>query len=374
MSEKTLIRNVHLFDGVSMKAEPQNVTFENGLISNINPASNTLVTAENSMIVDGTGYCLIPGLIDCHVHIPTFPKDNQGNLGRLQSLTRCGVTTALDMGWMTGTEVKAVRKAANQPLTDIRFAGLFATASGSTHSRFHVPHSTGLLVDSEADAVRFVKDRIAEGADYIKIVADVPGPSQVVINKLVSEAHNAGKLTVAHAARKAAYAMAQEGNVDIVTHAPLDNPISEIDAAKMKDEGRVVCPTLVMCETMASKKIFPGLTYQAAKQSVSLMHRAGVTIIAGTDSNTSAAAAIHLGPSLWKECELLVDAGLSNEEVLQGATSLAAKHFRLHDRGLIEVGKRADLVLVEGNPLENIQAVESPRGIWINGKAVNLAD
>lgn len=374
MSKQVIIRNVCLFNGVSLESEPRTVTVENGLIISVAPGSPTATNGDEAEIIDGRGHTLMPGLIDCHVHIPAFPKDLQSNLRRLQSLARSGVTTALDMGWMAANEIKELRETAKQPATDIRFAGLFATASGSFHSRMHVPESTGFLVDSEEDAVRFVKDRVEEGADYVKLVADIPGLSQGVINKLVSEAHKAGKLVVAHAARQGSYSMAQDGKADIVTHAPLDHAISEADAVKMKNEGRVVVPTLIMEKTFAKNKVRPGLTYQAAKESVSLMHRAGVIIITGTDSNNSSVAPIHHGSAMWEECELLVDAGLSNGEVLQGATSLAARHFQLDDRGVIENGKRADLILVEGSPLEDIQALKALKRVWIRGEAVDLVD
>ncbi|KAF2234223.1 amidohydrolase [Viridothelium virens] len=373
MSKHVIISNVHIFDGISLHAEQQTVALENGVITSIEPASDATANAETGDIINGMGQTLMPGLIDCHVHLPAFPKDHQGNVGRLQSLARAGVTTALDMGWMTPAEVTELRESAQQPLTDIRFVGLFATASGSRHSSFHVPRSTGFLVDSEADAVRFVKDRIEEGVDYVKIVADVPGPTQAVINKLVLEARKADKLTIAHAARLAAYNMAREGGVDILTHAPLDTAVSEADAIKIKTEGLVVVPTLIMDQTLASGNAIPGLSYAAAKESVSRMHRAGVTILTGTDANGSRVAPVQHGPAMWKECELLVDAGLSTQEVLQAATSLAAGHFRLHDRGVVRVGKRADLILVQGNPLDDIQALKALRAVWIIGEAVNLA-
>ncbi|KAL9091434.1 MAG: hypothetical protein Q9165_004820 [Trypethelium subeluteriae] len=374
MSKRVTISNVHIFDGTSLYPEQQTVTLENGVIASIEPASNATANAEPGDIINGIGQTLMPGLIDCHVHLPAFPKDHQGDVGRLQSLARAGVTTALDMGWMTPTEVTELRGSTQQPLTDIRFAGLFATASGSRHSGFHVPHSTGFLVDSEEEAVRFVKDRVEEGADYVKIVADVPGPSQAVINKLVQEARKAGKLTIAHAARLAAYNMAREGGVDILTHAPLDVAVSEADAAKMKTEGLVVVPTLIMDQTLANSYAIPGLSYEAAKKSVSHMHHAGVTILTGTDANGSRLAPVQHGPAMWQECELLVDSGLSTREVLQAATSLAAGHFRLHDRGVIRAGKRADLILVEGNPLDDIQALKALKGVWIGGEAVELAE
>ena len=75
-----------------------------------------------------------------------------------------------------------------------------------------------MLVSNPVEAVRFVADRVAEGSDYIKIIADVPGPDQATINALVAAAHEHKKLTIAHAASTVAYDMAQEAQVDMITH------------------------------------------------------------------------------------------------------------------------------------------------------------
>ena len=228
------------------------------------------------------------------------------------------------------------------------------------------------IVDSPEMAVRFVEDRVDEGVDYIKIVADVPRPSQEIINTLAAEARKHGKLSVAHAARKGAFCMAQEGKVDIITHCPLNHPLDEAAAKLMKDEGRICVPTLIMEKTMSGAKIFPGLNYAAAKESVSLLHQAGVPILAGTDSNPSPMAGVKHGESLHSELELLVDAGLSNEDSLRAATSLPAQWFQMPDRGVIAVGKRADLVLVNGDPLDDISATKNLEKICVAGKEVLL--
>lgn len=228
------------------------------------------------------------------------------------------------------------------------------------------------MVDSPELAVKFVEDRIEEGADYIKIIADIPGPSQEIVNVLAAEARKRGKLSVAHAARKAAFAMAQEGKVDIITHCPLDFSIDEAAAKLMKDGGRVCVPTLIMEQTMANAGIFPGLNYASAKESVTLLHKAGVPILAGTDANSSPMAAVKHGESIHRELELLVEAGLSSEDALKAATSLPAKWFRMDDRGVIAVGKRADLVLVGGNPVEDISVTKNVKMVWVAGNRVEL--
>ena len=358
---KTTIKNALVFDGHSLHKNLA-VTIENGMISNFGSAIDT----SNAKIIDGNGMTLLPGLIDCHVHLdPDIEKAST----LLLQLAKAGVTTALDMGHFPGSVRDGLRNRSG--IADLRFAGTYATSTGSIHSRFRDVTEANLIDEPQA-AVHFVEDRIAEGADYIKIVADQPGPSQEVVNALVTEARKRGMLTVAHAARKGALGMAQAGKVDIVTHVPLDVPLKEAEAKLMKEEGRVCVPTLVMEETMASRKIFPGLNYSAAKESVILLHKAGVHILAGTDANQSPMAAVKHGEALHRELELLVNAGLSNEEALRAATSSGAQWFRLEDRGVIAVGKRADLVLVGGNPIDNIADTKDVKRVWIGGEEIIL--
>jgi imidazolonepropionase-like amidohydrolase len=104
--------------------------------------------------------------------------------------------------------------------------------------------------------------------------------------------------------------------------------------------------------------------------------QAGVPILAGTDANDSAGtpARVPHGESLHRELELLVDAGLSTLEALLAATALPARYFGLSDRGTTEPGKRADLVLIDGDPLADIRATRSIRRIWCGGIEHKPAD
>jgi imidazolonepropionase-like amidohydrolase len=95
-------------------------------------------------------------------------------------------------------------------------------------------------------------------------------------------------------------------------------------------------------------------------------------ILAGTDANATPAAPASpvFGESLHDELGLLVDAGLTPSHALDAATSLAAEHFRLPDRGRIAPGLRADLVLLDGDPTVDIAATRTIRGVWIAGERV----
>jgi imidazolonepropionase-like amidohydrolase len=100
-----------------------------------------------------------------------------------------------------------------------------------------------------------------------------------------------------------------------------------------------------------------------------VLHAAGVPILAGTDANATPGVPYQpaFGASLHDELALLVDAGLTTAAALRAATCLPAKHFGLSDRGAVEPGLRADLVLVDGDPLADISATRAVRRVWLAG-------
>jgi len=253
---------------------------------------------------------LLPGLIDAHVHLD--------GPARLPALTSYGVTTALDMASVP-EQTAALRGQAGQ--TDIRSAGIPAIAPGSLHSRIPGVGERGLIAGPD-EASRFVADRVAERSDYIKVVVGsrFADHDQATLDALVAAAHAQGKLVVAHASSAASVAKAQAAGADILTHAPLEQVLGPVAAAQAAAFGRVVVPTLTMMEA------------------------------------------------------IVANAGLSPLEVLLAATALPARHFGLSDRGTITPGKRADLVLIDGDPLADIRATRSIRRIWCGGIEHEPAD
>jgi len=320
-------------------------------------------------ITDAGGATLLPGFIDAHVHLL--------NEDHLQQLADFGVTTALDMGAWPPSMVDSLRRRTG--MADIRSAGIPATIAGSTHS--HLPgYPAGELVDGPTGAARFVAGRIAEGADYIKLIADIPGPDQETLDALVAASHDHGKLAVAHAVSTAALDMALQAGVDMITHVPLDRRLTESTAVRVLAQKCVSIPTLTMMNgivdrfaaaTAAQPEGVPaaGPSYESARGSVAELHRAGVPILAGTDANAGPGIPFspRHGESLHEELELLVEAGLSTVDALRAATVLPAQYFGLLDRGVIEPGRRADLVLIDGDPIADIRATRQIRRVWCAG-------
>jgi imidazolonepropionase-like amidohydrolase len=345
---KTALTNVRVFDGQQLRA-PATVVIEGDRIG-ADPAGAT--------VVDGNGGALLPGLIDAHVHVR-----DRGTLERLASF---GVTTVLDMASPSPAQVDSLR--AVPGLTGLRSAGLPALAPGSLHARLLVTDQRAQIKGAD-QAEQFVADRVAEGSDYIKIVIGSPGADhdQATVDALVAAAHEHGKQAVAHASSCAAVAKAQQAGVDVLTHVPLDQALDQAAAAQMAAAGRILIPTLTMMETLVALLGRPGDDYAAARDSVGAAYRAGVPILAGTDANADSPAAVSHGDSLHHELELLVGAGLSPADALRAATDLPARYFGLDDRGVIEPGRRADLVLIDGDPLQDIRATRSIRRVWCGG-------
>ncbi|WP_280441137.1 amidohydrolase family protein [Nocardia brasiliensis] len=175
--------------------------------------------------------------------------------------------------------------------------------------------------------------------------------------------------TVVHATSLAAYALALDIGADIITHVPMDGQVPAEDVHRMATEGRVATPTLTMMQGIAKAQGVLGFADCLA--TVAALHTAGVAVLAGTDANSTPGVPYQPphGDSLHRELELLVTAGLSTAEALQAATSLPAEHFGLTDRGAVAPGKRADLVLIDGDPLADIHATRTITKVWCAGIA-----
>jgi imidazolonepropionase-like amidohydrolase len=349
--DKVALTNVRVFDGERL-LEPSTVVID-GMRIGRDPAG--------AATVDGDGRVLLPGLIDCHIHLTDDAT--------LSALARRGVTTGLDMGTWPPELVASLR--GRPGVTDIRSSGTGATHPASLHAK-RMGRPQGLVADPD-EAKAYVAQRVAEGADYIKIIVDPPGFDETTVRALVEAAHAHGLRAIAHAANSGAVLLAQAAGVDVLTHAPIDRPLSAGEVAATRACGQVIVPTLTMMEAIVAKLagVAP-VSYDAARSTVGQWHRAGVTILAGTDANQapSAPASPPYGTSLHHELGLLVEAGLSAAEAVRSATVLAAQYFGLADRGVIAPGKRADLVLINGDPVQDVSAVANIAAVWCAGRPV----
>ena len=208
------------------------------------------------------------------------------------------------------------------------------------------------------------------------------------IAAIVEAAHQANLKVIAHVTTLAALTNAADAGVDILTHAPIDAGVDDNLASSIAKRGIVSVPTLIMMHAVASMAArLPthagtSVDYAHARSTVTAFHRAGVTILAGTDAHPTPTAPansapamlppVPLGEALHTELGLLVEAGLTPVEALRSATVVPAEYFGLTDRGVIEPGRRADLLLIEGDPTQDIAATRAIRSVWVAGVQVHV--
>jgi imidazolonepropionase-like amidohydrolase len=259
----------------------------------------------------------------------------------------------------------------------------------------------GHAVARPEDAARFVDDRIAEGADYIKVLIEsgktlgkhVPVVDERIVRAAVTVAHHRDTMVIAHALTIDATREALAAGVDGFAHLFIDGPhppelIEALTAARV-----FMIPTLSTLASITNQHFgaslarddritgrqpwmdnlsgdfntFPSGDFGAAFTAVRAMHVADVPILAGTDASHLGAPGMAHGASLHGELQLLVRAGLTPTEALRAATSVPATTFGLDDRGRITPGARADLLLVDGDPTAKITDTLSIRGVWRSG-------
>lgn len=390
-AQPVLFQNVRVFDG-EKTLDARDVLVQNGRIAAIGE-----LKAAGATIIDGTGKTLIPGLIDAHTH--TWDD-------ALRTALAFGVTTELDMFTSTGflKSMKADQAAGKADgRADLFSAGTLVTAPGGHGTEYGMPIPT---ISKPEEAQAFVDARLAEGSDYIKIVLDdghtyglkMNTLSKETLKAVVDAAHARKKLAVVHAGSLADARAAIDAGADALVHTFVDQqPDANLgrDLAKAKmfviptltvsmsvtgtaggatlvDDKRVA-PYLTRLEIDQLKRGFPArkkLDYGVTTATVKQLRAAKVPILAGTDAGNPGTA--H-GSALHRELELLVQAGLTPSEALAAATSNPARAFGLDDRGRIAVGKRADLVLVNGDPTKDITATRDIAGIWKGGVAFDRA-
>ncbi|MEL6108913.1 MAG: amidohydrolase family protein [Planctomycetota bacterium] len=389
-----LFQNVDLFDG-QKRTTGINVLIAEGLIQEIGP---NVKASPKAKVIDGTGKTLVPGLIDCHTH--AFFETH------LQQAAFFGVTTELDMmsNVLTASSLRVGRAnpLAEMDRADFYSAGAAVTVPGGHGTQFGFAVPT---LKKAADTKTFVRSRVREGSDYIKIIIEDgsafgfsrPTVSAEMIRKAVAMSKELEKLAVAHVSTQDSARIATEAGVSGLVHLFCESEASEELVDTVRESGMFVVPTMAVIANSSDSNStdwiredaslepllttanitnlttsFPKMpgnrnSNERLRRNVKRLYDAGVPILAGTDSPNP--GTVH-GASMHHELRLLVDAGLTPIDALRAATSLPAKAFGLSDRGSIRPKLRADLLLIDGDPTRKIETLARIVGVWKNGREI----
>ncbi|WP_236244012.1 amidohydrolase family protein [Streptomyces sp. CC210A] len=333
---------------------------------------------------------VVPGLIDAHVHlvfdggadpVATLQESSDETLlkdmrRRAEQLLSSGVTTARDLGDRNGLalQLDAEIASGSTPGPRIVSAGTPATPPGG-HCHF-----LGGEVTGEAEVRDLVRRNIDAGATVIKAMVTgggltKGGPqswqsqfSPEELQALVDEAHQAGLRVAAHAHGTDGITAAVEAGVDTIEHCTWmtsDGFDLRQDVLKqIIDRGIAVCPA-VSPHWQMLPRFFGEERAAAMFDLVRQMAEAGATLIAGTDAGVQRTGFDGLVPALSFYAHL----GLSNDRILGMATADAAEALGLGETtGRIAPGFRADVLVVDGDPLEDLSALKAVRAVVAEGR------
>jgi len=387
-----LFQHVRLFDGTQVTPDTD-VLIERGLIKAVGPNLPT----ESAKVIDGTGKTLLPGLIDAHVHVH--------GADTLEQALIFGVTTEFDMMMQPRREYE-LKKEDNDRRASFLSAGSPATVPGGhgTEYGFEIP-----TITRPQDAQSFVDARLREGSDYIKIMytagvsfgrrPERPTLSKATLAAVIAAAHERHRLAVVHIGSVEGARDAIEAGADGLAHI-FHGPSSPRDFGQfVAAHHAFVIPTLSVKYSVCGpdsagkrlisdpnlapylsgenisrlKETFPSaasgmISCKGSTQAIPQLQAAGVPIVAGTDAPN---AGTTYGASLHGELELYVEAGLTPTQALIAATSAPAAAFHVADRGRIAPGLRADLLLVNGHPDEDIKATRAIVAVYKGGSEVD---
>ncbi|TVY52301.1 Imidazolonepropionase [Lachnellula cervina] len=406
-----ILSDVRIFTGTDT-IDFGHVVIKNGLISTVSagpPPINAGVP-----IISKPGHTVVPGFIDAHIH-----ADKGQELALYQSL-KFGVTTVMDMHNETVNvhKLKKLAAAKKDEAADFKAAGLAATIDGGWPIAVVTAHdkseettaeiATWPKLTSPTDAEAYVAHNLSPtgGADYTKLMHEsgaamgqaFPKPSLDIQKAVITATHAAGHVAVAHCLTRADTLEVLSLGINGLAHTFIDEPVSQEIVDGYKKAGAWCNPTLAvlgsftkegaplaerfandervkgkltekghatLCRCLGFSR--EGLTVETAYGTVRRLKAEGVPIIVGSDS-AGPAFGTAWGVSFHQELYLLVkECGFSPKEALHAGTALTAKLFGWKDRGQIAQGLKADIVLLEGNPLDDIDATLNIRGVWRDG-------
>ncbi len=425
-----LIKNVNIFNGKdSVVLVNKDIIIENGLIKTI--TSNFI--PKNKKVfktIDGKGKTIIPGFIDAHVHLSgsgSVPWENisANEVYNLAAYLYSGITTVYDLGGMASDLKKLATKVENNELLGptIYHAHIPITVKNG----HPIPLTKELLgwplrslvntisptIKKKEDTEKVITNYLKKEVDYVKIICDQipigsPEMSFDLLKSLINEAHKKGAKVFVHIGSPQNAVDATKAGADVLAHGVWRGKLTVEQATIIADSKIPMIYTLAAFQNVNSihkgtylpneydKLLVPetilnpvtgknGLDVKNQKvmgaffsdvtdkspfwlDNFKLLKSKNVPMIIGTDSSLPGT---YAGSTYFQEMDALKEFGLSNFEILTGATYLASKLFLDNpDFGIITEGKKANILLINGNPLEDLTLIKNPETIIKNGKII----
>jgi imidazolonepropionase-like amidohydrolase len=384
-----LLDNVTLINGTA--SAPQagtTILIHDKHVEAVGP-TGTVSYPEECIVYDAAGKVVLPGLIDAHLHIaytgePELTKSYLKDLPSFfairatvhaRNLLHAGVTTVRDGGSLAYVDI-ALRQAITAGLVEgprIRACGYGLKMTGGHGD---TPYSTVVeiaqpgLANSPDEARKVARTNLKLGADHIKIIScsggvmtagSDPGAAQFTVEEMraaVDVAHKAGKRAMAHAHGTQAIKNAIMAGIDSVEHGSyLDDEAIEM----MLKHGTFLVPTLLAVHRIIQHGETGGIPEYAVQKAKIVRDNhmasfgralaAGVKIAMGTDAGTP----YNVHGENPHELPLMVEGGMTPMQAIVASTRMGAELLDLDDQvGTLVPGKLADLIVMDGNPLEDI--------------------
>jgi imidazolonepropionase-like amidohydrolase len=400
-AERTILRAGKLLDVKSGRVlTNQAIVIDGDKITSVGPASE-LKSFSNDRVIDLPNATILPGLIDAHTHLtfdPHFgyetlaisvPREALIGAHNARLTLEAGFTTVRNVGARGYSDV-ALRDAINAgdvPGPRMLVSGPALSITGGHCDNDLLPYEYHATSDGAADGVEQVQHKVREvikyGADLIKVCAtggvlskgDDPNASQYTLEEMkaiVADAHRLGRKVAAHAHGAQGVIWASEAGVDSVEHGHLMNDAA---IATLKKNGTYLVPTLYLVDWQrenvaranlpdyAKRKM--ELVSEMGKNNAKKAFAAGVKIGLGTD------AAVYPHGLNAHELAVYVSLGMTPLQAIQSATINDADLLGWSDKiGTIEPGKWADIIAVDGDPLQDVTRLQHVKFVMKGGEVV----
>ncbi|HWF09034.1 MAG TPA: amidohydrolase family protein [Bryobacteraceae bacterium] len=437
-SRTVLIRNARIFVGDGRVIENGGVLVKGGKIAEVYDGNVPDPKSVEADPIDAAGKTLLPGLIDVSVHLsqPGGFYDDWKDYTPSKAMQRdlaeylySGVTAVRSAGDQLDDAVKirGLVASGEKQGADLFLLGPSFTAVGGqgaealrnipAASRDQVPAALMRLPKSPDEAKQQVDELKKAGVDGIEAVLDSGGGiasrlDLVIFNAIASAARADGLSMIVETGDERDIEDAIRAHVNGIEHGSASRPIPDADFAAMAKQGITWDPALSAAEAArefaagktdlierplvqqvsprallaGTKNALTSPAYEALRQGMAhssgnldiargnllRAYRAGVTLVTGSDAGKPL---VFHGPTVQHEIALWVEAGVPVQVALQAATLNAARALKAESRiGSIEKGKDATLLLVDGNPLQDIRAIEAISAVIIKGERVNRGE